>query len=110
MRLDVALIARHPGLSRRKAQAAIEKGQVTVAAAGHPVPDGADIVWDANRPARSRVRAPLPLLYEDEHLVVVDKPAGLLTVPTRPGATNEDTVLARLQEYAKRRNPRRPYL
>jgi len=37
----------------------------------------------------------LPILYEDEWIVVVDKPAGLLSVPARKGM--HDSVLARLE-------------
>jgi 23S rRNA pseudouridine1911/1915/1917 synthase len=113
MRLDVALIHLHPGLSRRKAREAIEKGQVdvdgrAVLEPGHPVAETAAIRWDVNRRARARARSSLPVLYEDEWLVVVDKPAGLLSVPATPGG-GEDTVLARVQEYARRLHPRRPY-
>ena len=36
----------------------------------------------------------LELLYEDEHLVVVNKPSGLLSVP---GKDIEDSVQTRLQ-------------
>jgi 23S rRNA pseudouridine1911/1915/1917 synthase len=113
MRLDLALIRRHPELSRRKARAAIEKGQVdvdgaTVVSSGHEVGEAAAIRWDPNRRARSRARSSLPVLYQDEWLVVVDKPAGLLSVPTSPEA-EEDTALVRVQEYARHLNPRRPY-
>jgi 23S rRNA pseudouridine1911/1915/1917 synthase len=110
MRLDLALVRLHPGLSRRRARAAIEKGQVTVDGtrvreAGHDVADDADVVWDPNRPARPRARCSLPILHEDEHVLVVDKPAGLLTVPTEP-EREEDTVLARVREYVARLRPR----
>jgi tRNA pseudouridine32 synthase/23S rRNA pseudouridine746 synthase len=37
----------------------------------------------------------LPVLYEDEWIVAVDKPAGLLSVPPRKGS--RDSVLARLE-------------
>jgi 23S rRNA pseudouridine1911/1915/1917 synthase len=110
MRLDLALIRLHPGLSRRRARAAIEKGQVTVDGtrvreAGHDVDDAAEVVWDPNRPALPRARCSLPILHEDEHVIVVDKPAGLLTVPTGPGR-EEDTVLARVREYVTHLRPR----
>jgi tRNA pseudouridine32 synthase / 23S rRNA pseudouridine746 synthase len=39
---------------------------------------------------------PLPILYEDEMLIVVNKPAGLLSVPGRTG-DRQDSVLSRLQ-------------
>jgi len=110
MRLDLVLIARHPELSRRRAREVIEKGQVTVAGAvvreaGRDVPRDADVAFDPNRRALSRARSSLPVLYEDEHVIVVDKPAGLLSVPTGPGL-REDTALARVQDYARRARPR----
>ncbi|REL34233.1 RluA family pseudouridine synthase [Thalassotalea euphylliae] len=37
---------------------------------------------------------PLPIVYQDEHLVVVNKPAGLLSVP---GVTIADSVATRIQ-------------
>ena len=115
MRLDVRLIALHPELSRRRARDVIEKGQVsvggrTVLESGLLVDAGAPIAWDPNRKARSRVRSSLPLLYEDDDVLVVDKPAGLLAVPTTPDARDEDTALLRVQEYVVRLRPRRPYV
>lgn len=113
-RLDVALIRVHPELSRRKAQEAIEKGHVLVGGTvvrepGARVAADAAVVLDRNRKALPRTRLSLPLLYEDESLVVVDKPAGLLSVPTSPEAEHEDTALARVLAYARHRDPRRGY-
>jgi 23S rRNA pseudouridine1911/1915/1917 synthase len=113
-RLDVALIQRHPELSRRRARDVIEKGQVSlegvvVLEPGREVDPDARIEWEPNRKARRRVRSSLPLLYEDERLVIVDKPAGLLTVPSAPDARGEDTAFARVREYATHARPRRPY-
>lgn len=110
MRLDLLLIRRHPELSRRRAREVIEKGQVSVAGlrvreAGHEVAQDAPLVFDPNRPALPRVRCALPLLHEDEHVLVVDKPAGLLSVPSGPGL-QEDTALRRVQDYARRLKPR----
>jgi 23S rRNA pseudouridine1911/1915/1917 synthase len=115
LRLDVALVARHPVLSRRKAREVIEKGQVMVDGAlvrepGTAVGDQASIDWDENRRALPRIRARIPLLYEDDTLLVVDKPAGLLSVPSGPGAEGEDTALLRVREYVVRANPRRPFV
>ena len=115
-RLDLALSASHPGISRRKAREVIEKGQVAVDGvvvleAGRSVGPGAQIVWDPHRKALSRVRLSLARLYEDEHLLVVDKPAGLLSVPTSAeGSASEDTVVARVAEYVRRLRPRQPYV
>ena len=116
MRLDMALIRRHPELSRRKAKEVIEKGQVTVDGTtvldkGRDVRDGATLVWDQHKKARKRARISLPVLYEDESVLVVDKPAGLLAVPTSPdAAAHEDTALARVQDYVRHLTPRRPYV
>ncbi len=109
------MIGRHPGLSRRKAREVIEKGQVTLDgvtafAPGRDVPADAAPVWDPNRKAQRRLRTPLPLLHEDPELLVVDKPPGLLSVPTTPDAEDEDSAWARMLTYVKRLHPRRPYL
>ena len=64
------------------------------------------MVFDPNRPALPRARCTLPVLYEDAHVLVVDKPAGLLTVPSAPGLHDEDTALRRVQDYARRLKPR----
>jgi 23S rRNA pseudouridine1911/1915/1917 synthase len=114
-RLDVALVRAHPELSRRKAREVIEKGQVTVDGAtwldaGRSVAGSQRIEWDANRPARRRARSSLPLLHEDDHLLVVDKPAGLLSVPSSPDAPDEDTAVARVRDYVRHLRPRRPYV
>jgi 23S rRNA pseudouridine1911/1915/1917 synthase len=114
MRLDLALIALHPELSRRRARDVIEKGQVSVAGrmvneAGLAVDPGDDIQWDPNRKAARRARLSLPILHADETILVLDKPAGLLAVPTAPGLEDEDTAFARVKEYARHLNPRRPY-
>ncbi len=115
MRLDLALIRLHPGLSRRRARGAIEKGQVTVDGtrvrqAGHEVAEGAEVAWDPHRKALPRARCSLPILHEDEHVLVVDKPAGLLTVPTGPAVRDEDTVLARVREYVSHLRPREGFV
>jgi 23S rRNA pseudouridine1911/1915/1917 synthase len=115
VRLDVALIAQHPGLSRRQAREAIEKGQVTVA--GRMVREagtlltGTDVIaFDRNRKGLPRVRSAIPLLYEDDSVLIVDKPAGLLSVPTGPGADHEETALRHVRDYVSRLTPKRPYV
>ncbi len=115
MRLDLALIRQHPGLSRRKARDVIEKGQVSVNGEaalepGRGVDEDSVLVWDPNRKARPRARLSLPLLYRDSGLVIIDKPPGLLAVPTSAAAHSEDTALARVEEFARRLNPRRPFV
>ena len=114
MRLDLLLIRRQPELSRRRARDVIEKGQVdvdgqTVTSAGHEVGEDTHVAWDPNRRAQPRARLGLPLLHADEALLVVDKPPGLLSVPTAPGR-DEDCVAQRVQQYVQRLRTRRPYL
>ena len=100
MRLDQALARHVPGLSRRRARVLIDLGGVfvdrgRVKVAGRPVRAGQSV--EANlggaldrasgtgAAARARDEAALPdyrIVHEDEHLLVVDKPAGLVTAPT----------------------------
>ena len=109
-RLDVR-VARDFGLSRRKAQDAIGVGQVDIGSlkvrdAGQRVQPSAPVSYHPNRRREVAIRLSLNAAYQDEHLVVVDKPAGLLTVPT-DGGTNDDCVLNRLREdLARVRGPR----
>jgi len=100
-RLDQVLAARVPGLSRRQARVLLDIGGVfvdgrRVKVAGRPVHAGEEVVavmggalaratGRPGRDARARDESRLPahsVVFEDEDLVVVDKPAGLLTAPT----------------------------
>ena len=47
------------------------------------------------------------MLHEDSHVLVVDKPAGLLTVPTE--AREKDTLWSRALHYLQHRYGGRPY-
>jgi 23S rRNA pseudouridine1911/1915/1917 synthase len=101
-------------MSRRKAQDVIEKGQVSVNGQlvrepGRDVAETTAVAFDPNRRALPRARCALPVLHEDEHVLVVDKPAGLLSVPSAPGVHDEDTALRRVQDYAHRLKPRGGY-
>jgi 23S rRNA pseudouridine1911/1915/1917 synthase len=109
-RLDVRVV-RDFGLSRRKAQDAIAAGQVDVGPvkvrdAGHRVGPSQEVAYRPNRRREATVRLSLDTAYQDEHLVVVDKPPGLLTVPT-DGGVHDDSVLDRLRSDLTRvRGPR----
>ncbi len=53
----------------------------------------------------------LSILYEDDDVLVIDKPAGLLTIPSDPARAGfEDTVLRRVREYIARPRGPRPYV
>jgi 23S rRNA pseudouridine1911/1915/1917 synthase len=88
-RLDVFL---GPSLgSRSQAQRVIAAGRVLVdgdaAAKGHRVRPGERIVVGGDPPPAAppgeSSAAPFRIAYEDEHLIVVDKPAGVVVHPAR---------------------------
>jgi len=105
----------HPQLSWTRIREAIARGQVLVDGAlerdeARDVAPGAAITVDTNRPAIPHARLDLPRLYEDGEILVIDKPAGLLTIATDPSQKHiEDTVLRRAQEYAAHLHGRRGY-
>ncbi len=90
-RLDRALAQALPDYSRARLQALIAEGAVSLD--GQVLHDGAakarrgtyEIRLPQVRPATPQAEAiALPVLYEDEHLIVIDKPAGLSAHPA-PG-------------------------
>jgi 23S rRNA pseudouridine1911/1915/1917 synthase len=91
-RLDKFLAGRLPELSRARLQALLGAGEVR--RDGDLITEGASRVKPGQRftvglpepaPARPAPEArPLDVLYEDEHLLVLDKPAGLVVHPA-PG-------------------------
>ncbi len=97
-RLDRALAAQVPTLSRERLKALISAGHVQVD--GKSVRDpatkakaGQSFAVDvpAARPAHNEAQdIPLDIVFEDDHLLVVDKPAGLVV---HPAAGNFDGTL-----------------
>ncbi|MGE5563351.1 MAG: RluA family pseudouridine synthase [Bacillota bacterium] len=97
-RLDRALAAAVPTLSRERLKALIRSGAVE--AAGSAVRDPAlkvrgdealSVAVPEPRPAHNEPQdIPLAIVFEDEHLLVVDKPAGLVV---HPAAGNLDGTL-----------------
>jgi 23S rRNA pseudouridine1911/1915/1917 synthase len=114
-RLDRRLRDVHPELSWRQIRDAIEHGQVTVDGrvqrdSGHAITARADIKLDRNRPAQRLIVAPFAILHEDEHILVINKPAGVLSIPTTPEQRDvEDTVLRRARDYVSHKHGRRAY-
>lgn len=96
-RLDKAL-AEATGLSRARVQALIAEGRVEVdgapaSSASAKVAEGARFRVAVPAPVEAEARAqdiPLEIVFEDEHLIVVDKPAGMVV---HPAAGNPDGTL-----------------
>src|SRR6185312_6445186 len=85
-RLD-KLVCDRFSLSRRAAQEAIRNGRIELAGArcdepGVEVEADTPIEFFPNRPKIRKVQTRLKVLHEDRHMIIVDKPAGLLSVPT----------------------------
>ncbi len=97
-RLDRALAAAVPSLSRERLKVLTKAGALT--REGKALRDPATKVKGDERftlavpdptPAHNEPQEiPLPIVYEDEHLLVVDKPAGLVV---HPAAGNYDGTL-----------------
>jgi len=101
MRLDAAL-AGLAGVARSQARRWIDAGRVTVegepARASAKVAPGQTIEAAPPEPSPSEISAeaiPLEVLHEDEDLIVVDKPAGLVVhpAPGHPGGTLVNALL-----------------
>src|SRR5262249_8339885 len=126
-RLDRALAASVPGLSRTRAQLAIAEVRVTVN--GQParsslvlgfgmriayVPPSAESMLPTGAsPSKPQPGATLPsleIVYEDPHMVVVDKPAGIVVHPA-PGHTSGtlvDALRAHVPSLHGGEDPTRP--
>ena len=120
-RLDRALAEAVPGLSRTRAQAAISAGRVLVD--GRPAKPSLELEagmcivleteadGEAAEPHAQPERAPiLPIVYEDAHLLVVDKPAGVVVHPA-PGhtaGTLVDALRAHIPNLDTGGDPSRP--
>ena len=87
-RLDVFLTSVLSGHSRSQIQRLIKEGNVRVAGreakANQPVKIGQEIAVDVPAPIEAAPRPealPLPIVYQDSDLIVVDKPAGMVVHP-----------------------------
>jgi 23S rRNA pseudouridine1911/1915/1917 synthase len=121
VRLDLVLLRYLGGrlaLSRRRLQAAIEQGRVSVngvaatkTAARVAAGDRIDALLPVPRRREAPRPQPLPLevLFEDEHLLVVNKPAGIVVHPSykHPDATLFNAVLWHLGVGSATARPRR---
>ena len=96
-RLDRFLADRCTDLSRTRIKRLIADGEVTVEGAtsnaGFRLKSGQSVTIRAPDPAPSHVlpqNIPIDVVYEDDHMLVVDKPAGM---PVHPGIGHPDSTL-----------------
>jgi 23S rRNA pseudouridine1911/1915/1917 synthase len=117
IRLDKYVCQQLPELSRSRAQRLIADGHITVN--GRPAKpglklntgDSIKVVIPPPPPSRLEPEAmPLNILYEDEDLLVVDKPAGLTVhpAPGHPAHTLVNALLAHFPHLADSGDALRP--
>ncbi|HET8530441.1 MAG TPA: RluA family pseudouridine synthase, partial [Methylomirabilota bacterium] len=116
-RLDQWLAGRLPELSRMRVKALIAGGRTRVdgraVKAAHRVQAGEHVEVTIPPPARDGIApeaVPLHVVFEDAHVLVVDKPAGMVTHPGagRIDGTLAAAALAHAPEMAGVGSPRRP--
>lgn len=109
LRLDAWLASVEPELSRSRLKALIDSGEVTVGgqtAKPSRRLEGGEVVRVAVEPPRPAIPQPeeisLRILFEDEDLVVVDKPAGMVVHPGagNPAGTLVNALLAHCKDLA----------
>ncbi len=103
-RLDV-IVAQKAGISRSAAQELISRKLITVDGAqskkNHILSIGEVIAWQIpEKTVKALLPEELPLrvVYVDEHLIVVDKPAGMVMYPA-PGHESGTLINALLMQY-----------
>lgn len=97
-RLDVFLAARRSDFSRSRIRRLVDDGRVTVderrSKASFRLSTGQTVrieVPPASTPRMRPSRIPLNIVFEDRHVMVIDKAAGMVV---HPGPGNEDETLA----------------
>jgi 23S rRNA pseudouridine1911/1915/1917 synthase len=104
-RLDRYLASHFPGLSRSRIQALIEQGRVAVDGVArkpsHHLIAGESVAVEIPPPPSAGVEPepiPLEILYQDEDVAVVNKPAGMIVHPGA-GAASGTLVSALLSRF-----------
>jgi 23S rRNA pseudouridine1911/1915/1917 synthase len=96
-----------PERSRKSVKALLEQRQIMimnniVTKFDYPLEPGMDVIILRKKAVRNNTLTKMNLLYEDEHLIVIDKASGLLSVVTEKG--NEETAFSILKNYLRSNN------
>lgn len=107
-RLDRFLAGQLPDLSRTRIQSLVDHGRITVNGApgkrSYRVEEGDAVVIEIPAPSAAAAqpeRIPLAILYQDDDVAVVNKPAGMIVHPGA-GAKSGTIVNALLHEFGSR--------
>ncbi len=104
-RLDVFLVHREREISRSALQRLIEMGRIRindqVAKASQKIKPGDKITMDVPKPEPLELKGesiPLAIVFEDDHLLVINKPSGIVVHPA-PGHWSGTLVNALLHHF-----------
>ncbi len=99
-------------MNRTRVKQVLRSGRITVNGASvtrhdHPLRPGDRVRVADTAPAPTASAPDIAIVYEDAHLLVIDKQPGLLTVATESEKT--DTAFVRLSAHLAARNAGRPF-
>lgn len=100
------LLERVKGKSRNNVKSLLTRGQVLVdgiAVTRHDCPLAPGQSVTVEGPSGVYSHLPFPVIFEDEHLLVIDKPAGLLSVAT--DEEKEATAYHQVTDYMREKQP-----
>ena len=98
-----------PDRSRKSIKSLIEQKQIMIrnqiiTRFDYPLAPGMDVIILKKKPSLNLTLRKLNLLYEDDHLLVIEKSAGLLSVAT--AKENEETAFSILKSYVRKSHHR----
>lgn len=101
------LTERFSDRSKKSVKSLLEQKQIMignqiVTRFDHPLEPGMDVIVLQKKAPRDMTLRKMNLLYEDEHLLVIEKSAGLLSVATEK--ETEETAFGILRSYVKKTN------
>ncbi|MBO4682282.1 MAG: RluA family pseudouridine synthase [Bacilli bacterium] len=100
------LFETHPGQSKNSVKSLLTNHHVTIE--GSPVTQynlklfKGDTVIIFKQPVRKVVRSKLPIIYEDDHIIVINKPSGLLSIAS--DNEKKSTAYRILSDYVQQKD------